>query len=266
MQSNPDSLNRYTNHSLSNHINESLSFDLFISDLHLCASRPAITQSFIQFLNQTAIKARSLYILGDLFEYWAGDDDTVEEHNVEVIKALNEASKTGVGIFVMHGNRDFLIGTDFCKSAGVTLLKDPTLLELYQQRILLSHGDDLCTDDADYMQFKALVRQPSWIAGFLSKPLQERKAFIASVRERSEQEKNVKSSSIMDVNTDAVAALVRAHHYPPLLIHGHTHRPNTHHLKVDGHTVTRLVLGDWYEQGSYLLLNETGFYNVALTK
>jgi len=256
MQSNPDKLNT--------HLNESLSFDLFISDLHLCASRPEITKSFIQFLNQTATKARSLYVLGDLFEYWAGDDDTIDEHNTEVIRALHQASQTGVGIFVMHGNRDFLIGTDFCKAAGVTLLQDPTLLTLYNQRVLLSHGDDLCTDDVDYMQFKAQVRHPSWIHTFLSKPLAERKAFIASIRARSELEKNVKSSEIMDVNAGAVNALLQTYQYPTLFIHGHTHRPDTHTITLDGHHVTRLVLGDWYEQGSYLRLDANGFENVAL--
>jgi UDP-2,3-diacylglucosamine hydrolase len=239
-------------------------FDLFISDLHLCADRPEITASFLDFLRNTATQSRSLYILGDLFEYWAGDDEVEDSHHQQVIFALRDLSNTGVAIFLMHGNRDFLIGSDFCNIANVTLLKDPTIIDLFGTKALLSHGDALCTDDVTYQTFRQQVRDPKWQADFLSQSLAVRKQQVEAIRQRSEQEKSGKSVAIMDVNDEAVAALLKAHAYPPLLIHGHTHRPKKHTLQIDGHSITRWVLGDWYEQGSYLMCNRNGCHTIGL--
>ncbi len=236
---------------------------LFISDLHLCASRPYITAAFIEFLQNTASKAKALYILGDLFEYWAGDDDMSDEFNLQIITAFKALATSGNKIFFMHGNRDFLIADDFCRAAGITLLADPSIIDLHGQKVLLSHGDDLCTDDFAYQQFRAQVRDKQWQMDFLSQPLQIRKKQIESIRIRSEQEKSQKSLAIMDVNSDAVNALLRKYH-PDLLIHGHTHRPNRHSINLDGKLITRWVLSDWYEQGSYLVCDESGCRNVNL--
>ena len=237
---------------------------LFISDLHLCVSRPHITAAFLHFLQTTATKAEALYILGDLFEYWAGDDDIDDAQHKPIIDAFNTLAQLGVSIFFMHGNRDFLIAKEFCQAANITLLPDPSLVNLYGYNILLSHGDILCTDDVAYFAFREQVRNPQWQAEFLSQPLKVRKNYIESIRSRSEQEKSYKSANIMDVNAEAVAQLLKVNHYPPLLIHGHTHRPNQHAINIDGHCITRWVLGDWYEQGSYLIVNENGVINGAI--
>jgi UDP-2,3-diacylglucosamine hydrolase len=234
-------------------------YSLFISDLHLCDSRPHITTAFLNFLEHTASKADALYILGDLFEYWAGDDDLEYPHHKLVASAFNALANSGVKIYLMHGNRDFLISDGFCRAAGVTLLNDPTLINLYGQKVLLSHGDDLCTDDNDYQSFRKQVRGVIWQKQFLSQSLQARKAQISTIRERSEQEKSQKSMLIMDVNQNAVEALLKYYDYPALFIHGHTHRPDQHNIQLDGRNITRLVLGDWYEQGSYLKCSPDGF-------
>lgn len=231
---------------------------LFISDLHLCGSRPVITEQFIGFLQIPAPKAEALYILGDLFEYWAGDDNLHDAHHQSVIAALNKLASTGTRIFFIHGNRDFLLAQAFAQAAEITLLNDPTLLTLYGKRVLLSHGDTLCTDDVAYQVFRRQVREPAWQKSFLQQPLLVRKAQIEALRLRSEQEKFHKTESIMDVNTDAVAAMLRDYDYPDILIHGHTHRPARHMLELDGHRCERWVLGDWYEQGSCLRYDASG--------
>lgn len=231
---------------------------LFVSDLHLCRSRPAITEQFLTFLHTEATEAEALYILGDLFEYWAGDDDVDDVHHQGIIAGLRQLAAKGTNIFFMHGNRDFLLGQVFANAAGIRLLHDPTIIDLYGKRILLSHGDALCTDDVDYQAFRRQVRIPAWQAAFLSTPLAARKAQIESLRLRSEQEKSLKSESIMDVNADAVNQLIKDYSYPELLIHGHTHRPALHQLAVDGHPCQRWVLGDWYEQGSRLRCDASG--------
>lgn len=242
-----------------NNIGNESGYSLFISDLHLCASRPAITQAFIQFLRNTASQAEQLYILGDLFEYWAGDDDLANADQADIIQAIKTLGDAGTQVFFMHGNRDFLIGEQFAKATKIQLLPDPSEIKLYGKRILISHGDELCTDDTCYQAFRAQVRSPTWQAEFLSHPLTARKAQIEALRLQSEQEKSHKSLAIMDVNSDAVSALLRQHQYPELFIHGHTHRPNTHIIEIDGHQCQRVVLGDWYEQGSCLRLDENGF-------
>ena len=240
-----------------------MAFTLFISDLHLCASRPRINTLFFDFLQRTASAAQQLYILGDLFEYWAGDDDIDDPFNRSVITALSELSQSGVAIFFMYGNRDFLIGEQFCKASGVTLLADPTRIDLYGKPTLLMHGDILCTDDVDYQKFRLQVRDPNWQKQFLSQPLAVRKATIEDFRRRSETEKQLKSMDIMDVTPASVDTVLRANHYRRL-IHGHTHRPARHVHNVDGKICERYVLTDWYEHGGYLRCDENGCEAVTI--
>ena len=237
---------------------------LFISDLHLCESRPEITSSFIEFIKHTASQAEALYILGDFFEYWVGDDDLTNPTHAPIIKALRQLSDSGTKLFVMHGNRDFLIGIDFCDASGAILLVDPILISIYGKPTLLSHGDALCTDDVAYIEFRKEVRTASWINAFLAQPLASRHALVKQLREQSEVAKSEKSVAIMDVNQSAVNQLFRDFNYPTTLIHGHTHRPATHYLSVDNKAVARYVLGDWYEQGSYLQVDADGItaYNL----
>jgi UDP-2,3-diacylglucosamine hydrolase len=237
---------------------------LFISDLHLCESRPAIINAFVSFLQETAIHANALYILGDLFEYWAGDDAIALGTQEQSIHALNTLSQQGVELFLVHGNRDFLLGDTFAKAANLTILPDPSLISLYGTSTLLSHGDMLCTDDVDYQHFKAEVRSDAWKAQFLSQPLSNRIDYIESIRRKSEAEKSVKSMHIMDVNTVAVEALLLQHDCPPRLIHGHTHRPMQHQHHIKNNTCERWVLGDWYEQGSYLRVDKHGCHEHQL--
>lgn len=237
---------------------------LFISDLHLCDSRPHITTAFIQFLEQIASKAQALYILGDLFEYWAGDDAIELGTHKPVIDALKQLSTSGVAIFLIHGNRDFLLAEGFSKATGVSILPDPSLINLYGKRVLLSHGDAQCTDDVAYQQFKAEVRSTKWQKQFLGQPLAKRIAYIEQLRSKSEQEKSTKSMQIMDVNATAVESLLAQYHFPAIFIHGHTHRPNQHLHAIAGHKCARWVLGDWYEQGSYLMLNADGCHTRQL--
>jgi UDP-2,3-diacylglucosamine hydrolase len=236
---------------------------LFISDLHLCDSRPNITTAFIKFIEHTAVKAQALYILGDLFEYWAGDDAIQVGAQQASIDALHRLSKN-VPVFFMAGNRDFLIGDGFTKATGVNILPDPSLVILYGKPVLLSHGDALCTDDTAYQVFRTEVRSQAWQRQFLSQPLINRIAFIEELRAKSEQEKSTKSMQIMDVNASVVENLLMQYDYPPLFIHGHTHRPDTHIHQLAGHVCERWVLGDWYEQGSYLMLDADGCHSREL--
>lgn len=237
---------------------------LFISDLHLCTNRPNITQAFISFLTSTAARAQHLFILGDLFEYWAGDDDLSDPWLQNLCQSL--ASLEDTNVYFMHGNRDFLISEQFANDCNLTLLPDPTLIQYQYDNILLSHGDALCTDDTAYQAMRGQFRQKSWQQAFLSQPLAKRKAQIAEIRAQSESAKAEKSMMIMDVNADAVCELIREYRYPPIFIHGHTHRPDTHAIQVEEHACTRYVLGDWYEQGSYLRISSEGkISNHALT-
>lgn len=230
---------------------------LFISDLHLCHTRPAINALFERFLRDIAPQAEALYILGDFFEYWAGDDDLSEPFHSAIALQLSALADSGTRLYLMHGNRDFLIGAAFQRAAHITLLPDPTLIDLYGQPTLLMHGDTLCSDDVEYQAFRTQVRDPQWQQGFLATPLATRKAQIEALRQRSEQEKSSKAAEIMDVNADTVAATLRAFNYPRL-IHGHTHRPAKHVHTVDGKTCERWVLTDWYASGGYLRCDATG--------
>lgn len=223
---------------------------LFISDVHLSADRPAISRQFSRFLQQQRGRCR-LYILGDLFDYWAGDDTISSPQWAETIAMLADFTSV-TPTFFMHGNRDFLIGRGFAQATGITLLSDPCLMTLAGQRVLLSHGDALCTDDIAYQEFRTQVRNPLWQQQFLGQPLDVRLAQIADIRQRSDHDKAQKSESIMDVNEVAVHQLFEAYGYPPILIHGHTHRPARHDYDWLGHHCERYVLADWYERGSYL--------------
>jgi len=236
---------------------------LFISDLHLCSSRPQINRCFFDFLEHEARGAAALYILGDLFEYWAGDDDLDDPFNAAVAAALARLTASGVPVHLMHGNRDFVIGAAFARASGVSLLTDPALISLYGQPVLLTHGDMLCTLDREYQAFRREARSEAWIRTMLQKPLAERKAAIEALRRQSEQEKRSKPAQIMDVAPAEVEASLRRHGYPRL-IHGHTHRPARHVHTIDGHDCERWVLADWYQAGSYLACDESGCRAVQL--
>ena len=230
---------------------------LFISDLHLEGDRPEIGQQFVGFLEGEARSAEALYILGDLFESWVGDDDP-NPHYAEMKMAIRALSDSGVPVYFMHGNRDFMIGSRFAAEAGVTILPDPLPVELYGNRVLLSHGDALCTDDVEYQQVRQMTRNPEWQAMMRAKPLAERLAFAADARAQSQQRNASLADEIMDVNQQAVEATV-AEHDVDILLHGHTHRPAIHTFDVDGRARKRIVLGDWYEQGSVLRWDEDGY-------
>jgi UDP-2,3-diacylglucosamine hydrolase len=226
---------------------------LFISDLHLSPETPHITRLLLDFLSGPAAGADALYILGDLFEYWAGDDDLPDPYHQQVTGALRQVSASGTKLYLMHGNRDLLMGRDFAAACGATLLQDPLVIDLHGVRTLLSHGDILCTDDVEYQAFRRQVHDPEWQRVFLAQPLALRKAQITGMRERSKMEKTAKSDAIMDVNAGAVATLFRQHGIPDRLIHGHTHRQARHALEVDGKNVERVVLGDWGAVGNCLV-------------
>ncbi|WP_300440766.1 UDP-2,3-diacylglucosamine diphosphatase [Zoogloea sp.] len=219
----------------------------FISDLHLCADRPALTAVFERYLAGPARAAKRLYILGDLFEYWAGDDDVDDPLAALVASRIKALAEAGCNVFFMPGNRDFLLGTDFAGRASLEILPEPTLIMLDEQPAVLCHGDSLCTDDIAYQAFRNQVRNPAWQAQFLTQPLAVRKQIIAGVRMKSEEAKSEKAAAIMDVNTTAVTALLRENGFPRL-IHGHTHRPAEHSLNVEGHVCERWVLADWREE------------------
>jgi len=236
---------------------------LFISDLHLCASRPEINRTFFEFIRGPARAAESLYVLGDLFEYWAGDDDLDDPFNASVVAALADCSRAGPALYVMHGNRDFLLSGDFAKACNARLIEDPHTLDLFETRTLLMHGDTLCTDDSDYQRFRSEVRAPAWKKDFLSTSLVRRKERIEALRRTSESEKKRKAPALMDVNSGAVEAVLREHGYPRL-IHGHTHRPARHEHHVDGRNCERWVLADWYRSGSYLRCDVRGCAPVPL--
>ncbi|MHB1950761.1 MAG: UDP-2,3-diacylglucosamine diphosphatase [Acidiferrobacteraceae bacterium] len=232
--------------------------DLLISDLHLSPARPAMIALFCDFLGQRARDASALYILGDLFEYWIGDEAAGEPALRPIIEGIRRLTDAGTPVFLMHGNRDFLIGPRFCAVTGAKLLPDPFPTELAGSRVVLTHGDALCTDDVDYQRFRAQIRQPAWIQEFLGKSIAERIAVAEQYRELSKAATGMKAADIMDVNQEAVARLMREHGVH-CLIHGHTHRPAHHRLMLDGTPASRIVLGDWYEQGSVLECRPDGF-------
>jgi UDP-2,3-diacylglucosamine hydrolase len=230
---------------------------LFISDLHLSEQRPKIITLFLDFLNTRASKSEALYILGDLFEYWIGDEVGNLPQTQPVIQGLKQLTDAGVPVFIMHGNRDFLLGSKFEKATGCQIIDDPSIVNLNNTRTLLMHGDTLCTDDKDYLKFRSIVRNPDWQAEFLGKSIDERIAMANEYREMSKNAMDGKSPEIMDANQDAIAGEMLKND-TLLLIHGHTHRPGKHQFELNGKSATRIVLGDWYEQGSILSCDESG--------
>ena len=235
---------------------------LLISDLHLAAERPQIMEQFLRFTADIAPQAAALYILGDLFEYWAGDDDTAAL-GVQTAAALAALAARGTPVFLMQGNRDVLMGRTFVERSSATLLDDPLLIDLHGTPTLLTHGDALCTDDTDYQKFRSYARDPANQSRFLAQPLADRREQMLGLRAQSEASKQQKPAAIMDVAATAVEELLRRHGYPRL-IHGHTHRPARHVHVVDGHNCERWVLSDWYQRGSYLRCDAAGCAAVAL--
>lgn len=230
---------------------------LFISDLHLDVDRPASIARFLDFMQREARHASALYILGDLFETWIGDDDTNPGY-APIIAALADLKLGGVPCFFMHGNRDFLIGKRFATATGCRLLAENAVVEIERDRVLLTHGDLLCTDDKPYMALRAVVRDPAWQREFLAKPPAERRRIADDLRSKSQTAIAAKSEEIMDANQSAVEAAMRRHDVS-ILLHGHTHRPAVHTFSIDGQDATRIVLGAWYDQGSVVRWDENGF-------
>lgn len=227
---------------------------LFISDLHLQAERPDITRALLQFLDDNSGRCTSLYILGDLFEAWLGDD-VMDVMETQIASALRDFAARGATVHLMHGNRDFLIGEEFAGACHATLLPDPCTISTPLGEVILSHGDQLCTDDTEYQQFRKMVRQPQWQAQFLAQSPEARQAFAREARQQSQAATRQKAEDIMDVNAVAVEELLRKEQLPRL-IHGHTHRPALHEMElpeaIDGQRQAwRLVLGDWDQQGWY---------------
>ena len=237
---------------------------LFVSDLHIDAQHREIARQFVGFLEGEAAGADALYILGDLFESWVGDDapDADQEH---VIGALAALAGRGVPCFVMHGNRDFLLGPTFCRRAGVQLLPDPVIVTLYGERVLVMHGDALCSDDRAYQRLRATVRDPDWQRRFLKLSVAQRRALAGAARAGSRAHTAQLDEMIADVNATSVAAALRAAGTATVL-HGHTHRPGIFPLEVDGRPCSRIVLGDWYSQGSVLRWTQSGPELVSLAR
>jgi UDP-2,3-diacylglucosamine hydrolase len=229
---------------------------LFISDLHLEADRPDIADQFLRFLETEALGADALYILGDLFESWVGDDDP-NEHYAWIRQGLKKLTNKGVPVFFMHGNRDFMIGEGFADDTGVTILPDPTIADIHGQQVLLSHGDAYCTDDHEYQAVRKMSRDPQWQAMMLAKPLEERLAFAAQARQASMARGGTINEDIMDVNASSIEEALRTAGVRTML-HGHTHRPAVHELSLDGDAAQRIVLGDWYDHGSVVRWDDDG--------
>jgi UDP-2,3-diacylglucosamine hydrolase len=238
-------------------------FTAFVSDLHLVTTRPPATRAFFAFLENIAPQADALYILGDLFEYWAGDDDLADPFNRDVARALKAVSAGGVPVSVIRGNRDFLLLKGFAAAAGVNLVQDPAVVDLYGTPTLLMHGDLLCTQDWRYQMFRKVVRDPRVQRWFMRLPLEKRKGVFGGARRVSEGEKQAKKPDVMDVTPAAVAEAFRTHGCARL-IHGHTHRPARHEHAVDGRVCERWVLSDWYERGQYLRVTPAGCESVDL--
>jgi UDP-2,3-diacylglucosamine hydrolase len=230
---------------------------LFISDLHLEADRPEIGEQFLDFLDEEAADAEALYILGDFFEYWVGDDDP-DEYYASIKRSLRAFTDSGVPTY-------FMLGETFAEQTGVTILPDPYPLDLFGKRVLLSHGDALCTDDTEYQKVRTMTRNPDWQAMILAKPLEERIAIAKQARARSQDRNKTLSESIVDVNADAVRQTI-SEYGVEILLHGHTHRPGIHGVEVDDRFAKRVVLGDWYDQGSVLRWDEDGLELSAIPR
>nr|WP_086932248.1 UDP-2,3-diacylglucosamine diphosphatase [Agarilytica rhodophyticola] len=228
----------------------------FISDLHLEASRPLIAEAFKNFLTDTAKDAGAIYILGDLFDSWFGDDNNPKFIR-DIKRCIKETAERGVKVYFLHGNRDFLIGEQFAREANLALLDEYTLIDLYGEKVLLLHGDTLCSEDIAYQAYRKKVRSDEWQENILSYPLWVRRLIAAYIRFRSRKANNNKVSEIMDVTTSTVAETFKNHHIKKM-IHGHTHRPKKHQLELDNVQHERIVLGDWEEFGWYLRADPQG--------
>ena len=234
---------------------------LFISDLHLDPSRPAVTRAFLDLLAQQTHHIDALYILGDFFEAWIGDDESDPLHE-QVKQALRLTTDSGTPIFIMHGNRDFLMGDDFCQQTGCLLIEDPSVVELYGHKVLLMHGDSLCTADSSYMEFRATVRSDAWKKDVLNRSLEERRVMAKKFREASMEAQSNKAEDIVDVTPSEITKVMNNNNVN-LLIHGHTHRPAIHTVALDGGTEgKRIVLGDWDDHGWLLRYENTGQYEL----
>lgn len=229
---------------------------LFVSDLHLEDARPDITRAFFHLLDSHQDRITHLYLLGDIFEVWLGDD-TPAACATQLAEKLNLLAARSIRIFLMHGNRDFLLGNDYAIRCGAQLIEEPYPIMLNGSKTLLMHGDALCTRDVEYMAFRKMVRNADWQRTLLARPLDERLAIGRQLREKSQQSAQQKAEYIMDVTEEEVVTLMETHD-AALLIHGHTHRPATHHVQLQNRTATRIVLGDWYKQGWYILADENG--------
>ncbi|MGY4664978.1 UDP-2,3-diacylglucosamine hydrolase [Pseudomonas chlororaphis] len=234
---------------------------LLISDLHLEEERPDITRAFLDLLGGRARSAQALYILGDFFEVWIGDD-AMTPYQLSICQALRELSDSGTQVFLMHGNRDFMLGKTFCKAAGATLLKDPSVVDFYGEPVLLMHGDSLCTRDEAYMRMRRYLRNPVslWILRHL--PLRTRHKLARKLRNESRAQTRMKANDIVDVTPDEVPRIMQAFKVRTL-VHGHTHRPAIHKLQIGDQAAKRIVLGDWDRQGWALQVDEQGFQLAA---
>ena len=230
----------------------------FISDLHLTPERPEATQWFSSFMENSVSQVNAIYILGDLFEYWVGDDASEKIGQQQVESVLKKTSDNGIKIYFMHGNRDFLVGEEFAKRTGVELLTDPAMVRLGNENVLISHGDSFCTDDIEHQQARQYYLNRTWKIEFLKKPIEERITAAFSLRQQSEQGKQVKSIEIMDVNQETIENIMREYRVQKL-IHGHTHRPAVHDFDIDGKPARRFVLGDWYTQKSILYFEDGNY-------
>lgn len=235
----------------------------FISDLHLDSNRPAATSAFISFLQGQALSLDRLYILGDLFESWVGDDDP-DPHQQQVIHALAAYTDKNSHCFFIPGNRDFLSGKKFLSQTGMQPLKDPTVIEVYGEKVLISHGDCYCTDDISYQRFRRITRNPLVMGLYHSLPFSIRSRIVNKARSESRNSQQYKSADIMDVNQQSIEKAMREHNVRTFL-HGHTHRLDEHQLDLDGQPATRIVLGDWYTDGPLLYWDENGRRTERLT-
>ena len=237
---------------------------IFISDIHISDDYPEIYQQFLDFIKNLDHNTNALYILGDLFEYWIGDD-----YPNPIFKktqtALKDLSKINVSVFFMHGNRDFLVGDEFAEKSHIKILSDPSVIELYGERILISHGDIFCIDDKEYQSFRKQTRDPQWQEMILEKPLEYRRNFAQIAREKSLEHTQLENEEIMDVNEDEVKKILDKFNLSTI-IHGHTHRPFIHNTISNEVNYRRIVLGDWYEQGSILEWSESGPKLITLNR
>lgn len=234
----------------------------FVSDLHLDESRPEVTQLFIDYLTSAANSLDALYILGDLFEVWLGDDDDTEHHR-RIVSALRAFTASGTKCYFVWGNRDILVGNRFSRDTGVKIIAEQTVWDFFGQRVLLMHGDELCTDDMAYQKFRRRSRNRviQWI--FVNLPISLRRSLAGRMRSRSKEHTASVGETITDVNQDSVEQAMRQHNVR-ILVHGHTHRPAVHEFDLDGEPAQRIVLGDWYQQGSALEWRAEGYELTAM--